>query len=180
MFSNEKKLSIIGKQNIKDLTKDLNVSQQETKPLTKEIVKKAFDIPSSKSTIKESTFLPQTDNSNQENNFVMKNNSEINRKMTEEQRKKITRSTMKEFKDLADLLSVPASNDAGTFKLDLFKSHINPNQGEEDEEEDYINIEIEKNTLKNKYEVCFNMIDKENANEADEDDLLDLMDKATK
>lgn len=175
MFTNEKKLKIKGRVNVKDVTKDFNLNQPKQKIIPKENLETNPE-QSNKYTIKESTFIPESPNDNHEYNYISKTNDF---KLSEEQKKKITQSTKKEFNELADLLSIPSANDAGTFKLDLFKSHLNPNQDdEEDQKEDYINIDIDTNTLKNKYAVCFMMNDE--GNKDGDDDLLDLMDKATK
>lgn len=97
--------------------------------------------------------------------------------MTEEQKTMISKSVIKDFKDLSDLLVIPKSNDNGTFKLDLFGS--SKKEGNNGNNDDYIEIEREDN-LKSKFDNCFDINDKQNIdNNENDDDLLDLMDKAT-
>ena len=76
---------------------------------------------------------------------------------------------------MSDLLAIPKSNDNGTFKLDLFGSSKKGGNNDDD----YIEIEREDN-LKSKFDNCFDINDKQNIdNNENDEDLLDLMDKAS-
>ena len=105
-------------------------------------------------------------------------NSDYNNQLGDELKKRLSKNTKKEFNDLADLLAVP-SNDNGTFKIDLFATTKKKNTGDLDEyDDDYIEIPREENIIK-KFDNAFTGIIN-NDNDNNEDDLLDLMDMASK
>lgn len=166
IFSNETKPFILGKKVEAGAPGPVKVDSPPVKDMTKEFgfnnkteVKKNSDI-------KESGLFDE---------------KKIEKKpvLSSEQKKIISKSAIKDFNDLSELLSVPKTSETGTFKLDLFGTSKKGVGNQE--EEDYIEIEREDNKIKKKFDECFDM-DKQNvdnnANEG-EDDLLDLMDMAT-
>lgn len=172
IFSNETKPFILGKKVEAGAPGPVKVDSPPVKDMTKEFgfnnkteVKKNSDI-------KESGLF---DEKKIEKNI----STEKKPVLSSEQKKIISKSAIKDFNDLSELLSVPKTSETGTFKLDLFGTSKKGVGNQE--EEDYIEIEREDNKIKKKFDECFDM-DKQNvdnnANEG-EDDLLDLMDMAT-
>lgn len=178
IFSNETKPFILGKkvsqQEVAGAPEPVKVDSPPAKDMTKEFgfnnkteVKKNSDIKESR--LFDEKQIEKSINAQPEKKPVL----------SSEQKKIISKSAIKDFNELSELLSVPKSSDAGTFKLDLFGTSKKGVGNQE--EEDYIEIEREDNKIKKKFDECFDM-DKQNidnnANEG-EDDLLDLMDMAT-
>lgn len=162
IFSNDTKPYIVGKM----------VIQQEVAGAPEPV---KVDSPPAKDMTKEFGF----NNKNEQKKIEKSVNSQPEKKtvLSSEQKKIISKSAIKDFNDLSELLSVPKTSEAGTFKLDLFGTS-KKGVGNQDEE-DYIEIEREDNQIKKKFDECFD-IDKQNVdNNANEDDLLDLMDMAT-
>jgi hypothetical protein len=98
-----------------------------------------------------------------------------------EERQKNIEYVKKEFNQLADLLNVKSESD-NTFKIDLFSGKKRTTQGNEiEEEEDFIEIEREKETdTMEKVKGMFDDFDVKPTENDDYDDLLDLMDRASK
>ena len=178
IFSNETKPFILGKkvsqQEVAGAPEPVKVDSPPAKDMTKEFgfnnkteVKKNSDI--KESGLFDERKIEKSINAQPEKKPVL----------SSEQKKIISKSAIKDFNELSELLSVPKSSEAGTFKLDLFGTSKKGVGNQE--EEDYIEIEREDNKIKKKFDECFDM-DKQNidnnANEG-EDDLLDLMDMAT-
>ena len=178
IFSNETKPFILGKkvsqQEVAGAPEPVKVDSPPAKDMTKEFgfnnkteVKKNSDI--KESGLFDERKIEKSINAQPEKKPVL----------SSEQKKMISKSAIKDFNELSELLSVPKSSEAGTFKLDLFGTSKKGVGNQE--EEDYIEIEREDNKIKKKFDECFDM-DKQNidnnANEG-EDDLLDLMDMAT-
>ena len=178
IFSNETKPFILGKkvsqQEVAGAPEPVKVDSPPAKDMTKEFgfnnkteVKKNSDI--KESGLFDEKQIEKSINAQPEKKPVL----------SSEQKKIISKSAIKDFNELSELLSVPKSSEAGTFKLDLFGTSKKGVGNQE--EEDYIEIEREDNKIKKKFDECFDM-DKQNidnnANEG-EDDLLDLMDMAT-
>ena len=178
IFSNETKPFILGKkvsqQEVAGAPEPVKVDSPPAKDMTKEFgfnnkteVKKNSDI--KESGLFDEKQIEKSINAQPEKKPVL----------SSEQKKMISKSAIKDFNELSELLSVPKSSEAGTFKLDLFGTSKKGVGNQE--EEDYIEIEREDNKIKKKFDECFDM-DKQNidnnANEG-EDDLLDLMDMAT-
>ena len=178
IFSNETKPFILGKkvsqQEVAGAPEPVKVDSPPAKDMTKEFgfnnkteVKKNSDIKESR--LFDERKIEKSINAQPEKKPVL----------SSEQKKIISKSAIKDFNELSELLSVPKSSEAGTFKLDLFGTSKKGVGNQE--EEDYIEIEREDNKIKKKFDECFDM-DKQNidnnANEG-EDDLLDLMDMAT-
>ena len=98
-------------------------------------------------------------------------------KLPQNYQKILSESTKKEFNELADLLSVSNTNEKGTFKIDLFPS--NKSHNNENDDTDYIEINREENIHKKINDAFSGLIgDTKDDNQNNEDDLLDLMDKA--
>ena len=178
IFSNETKPFILGKkvsqQEVAGAPEPVKVDSPPAKDMTKEFGFNNKTEVKKNSEIKESGLFD-------ERKMEKSINAQPEKKpvLSSEQKKIISKSAIKDFNELSELLSVPKSSEAGTFKLDLFGTSKKGVGNQE--EEDYIEIEREDNKIKKKFDECFDM-DKQNidnnANEG-EDDLLDLMDMAT-
>ena len=167
MFSGEK-LTLLGRnKQAKDVTKEFNLDKKEEEKV-KEPPKPAEEKKPKTTTTEQPN--PVKDTGIQQSALF----SETDRSQVS-----MAASTKREFKELADLLVVPTNNDKGTFKLDLFGS----DNKDGNEDENYIVIEREESSIKKKFDV-FNDILKESENKDNnedsnnDDDLLDLMDKA--
>jgi hypothetical protein len=108
----------------------------------------------------------------------------------DEDRKKNIDLVKKEFGALADLLNVKKTNEDETFKIDLFskkkntntnknisKNLNNINEDDNEYDENYIDIERDMGGVE-KVKKMFENMDMESQD--DDDNLLDLMDKAAK
>ena len=181
MFSDKKPRIIprdesntLKEQKVNDLSKEFNLDKKE------DIKEKAKDEKSEDKKIKY-----ENKNEKKEEEIDNRNNmksSELfsfnNSQLPDDLKKRLSQNTKKEFNDLADLLIVP-SNDNGTFKIDLFATNKKRNYDcLIDSDDDYIEIPREENIIK-KFDNAFTgLINNDNDN--NEDDLLDLMDMASK
>ena len=165
IFSNENKPVLSGKV-VKETTEDApSPAKDVTNEFKKEITNKK---------IQESSIFSEKEVMQSQKEPIKQSTVQV-KPMTEEQKKMIAKTVIKDFKELSDLLAIPKSNDNGTFKLDLFGSSKKGGNNDDD----YIEIEREDN-LKSKFDNCFDINDKQNIdNNENDEDLLDLMDKAS-
>ena len=165
VFSKENKPVLSGKV-VKETTEDAPAPAKDvTNEFKKEITNKK---------IQESSIFSEKEVMQSQKEPIKQSTVQV-KPMTEEQKKMISKTVIKDFKELSDLLAIPKSNDNGTFKLDLFGSSKKGGNNDDD----YIEIEREDN-LKSKFDNCFDINDKQNIdNNENDDDLLDLMDKSS-
>jgi hypothetical protein len=99
-----------------------------------------------------------------------------------EKRKANLEYLKKEFGNLADLLNIPVKNDqeSDSFRIDLFSMNIQKGiiKNKNEVEVNYLEVERENNL--NKIKSMFDEIKVDNNSKDDDDDLLDLMDMASK
>ena len=104
--------------------------------------------------------------------------SNVNRELTDEEKKIISKGNQKDLKLFSSMFASPGYDNDDIFQFDLFGiNNGNNNKGKKDEH--YINIERSKNDIKTKMNKEFDNLkeQKKEDNEDDGDDLLDLMDK---
>lgn len=125
-------------------------------------------------------------NSNARNNLASDSFNKVNYMEDVETRKKNVELVKKEFNDLADFLNIKSSEDKNAssnqlFKIDLFAGKNKKPSAQRpgnDDEYDVIEIERDNNENLNKMKNMFDDFNLKQNN--DEDDLLDLMDFASK
>jgi hypothetical protein len=144
-------------------TNDFLISKgTETEQLNKE---------KEKEIIPENKNKQKSKNANEIKNSVFIDNYYDNKELSVEQKNIISQGYKNDFNLFSSVFAENENNDDEIFEFDLFGS--NENKKEKQKEEDFINIQKKNNNVKNKINEKFGGLLK---NDDNQDDLLDLMD----
>ena len=120
-----------------------------------------------------------TQESNQNKNLIRQSvfGDEYDKELTDEQKKIISQGNRRDLNLFASLFSENSNTNNETFEFDLFGLNENKTANIE-QDENFINIQVSHNDIKDKVNQQFdNLNNQKKAEDEDEDDLLDLMDK---